>query len=67
LYRTLHKETSYSNIGKPGSAGKLATARTPSTAGMLVTAGTPAIAGMKVRAETPATQVTPAKKRAQQQ
>ncbi len=39
-------------IGTPGSAGKLATAKTPSTAGKPVTTGTPATACSKGTAET---------------
>jgi hypothetical protein len=38
----VREDTSSNNIGMPGSAGKLATAKTPSTAGMTAIAETPA-------------------------
>jgi hypothetical protein len=47
---TIRKDTSYNNIGNigtPGSAGKLATAKTPSAAGTTATAETPATSGLK--------------------
>ncbi len=57
---TVSKYTSYNNIGIPGSAGKLAPAKTPSTAGTTATEETPATAGMKATAEKP-TSGTPRK------
>jgi hypothetical protein len=64
LYSTVRKDTSYNNIGTPGSAGKQATAKTPSiacnsrnasTAGRKATKGKPTTPGTPIRAGNPAT------------
>jgi hypothetical protein len=61
LYSTVCKDTSYNNIGTPGSGGKLATPKTKAKAGTPAPSETPAAAGMKVTAEMPTTPGTPAK------
>ncbi len=53
MYSTVCKDTSYNNIGTPGSAKNLATAKTLSTAGMTATTETPATAWMKTTVEKP--------------
>jgi hypothetical protein len=55
------EDTSYNNIGTPGSAGKLATAKTLSTAGSTARAGTPATAWMIATAEKPTAPGKPTK------
>jgi hypothetical protein len=55
LYSTVCKDTSYNNIGTPGSAKNLATAKTLSTAGMTASTETPATAWMKTTVEKPTT------------
>jgi hypothetical protein len=53
------KDTSYNNIGMPGSAGKLAITKTPSTTAMTASAEMPARAEIKATAERPTTPGTP--------